>query len=665
MTKQFNDLGLRKWSLLLLLGALATDAAAQRQTGLTPEMVVSLKRVTQVALNPLGDEVAYTLNVPRSLDEPPGRGHSELWVVARSGGNPRPYVTQPGRASSPRWAPDGWSIAYLSKDEEVSPHTQIYTIPVDGGGGRALTDHDASILAYEWSPDGKWIAFTASDPESDEEEADKEAGRDWLVSDENYKYRRLWLFEVETGETRRLFKDDLNVWSFTWALDGKSLAFQAASTPLIDESYVFKQIYTVAATGGKPRAIAATEGKLGPMSISPDGKQLAFLGAVSLNDPLSQSLFIVPLKGGRARNLSEGYEASAVGVHWLDDKTLLQRTVEGARSALFRIDVGSGGRTRLAHGGPILSGLDVSAAANALAAVAHTPDHPSEVYAGTLAEGFLSRTTTHNPELEGLKLAAQEVVSWQGPGGQNIEGVLTYPLNYRKGRRYPLILQVHGGPEGVSLDGWTTTALYPVQVLAARGSAVLQPNYRGSGGRGVAFSKGDHDDLGGAEFEDILAGIDALVERGLVDAGRVGTGGWSYGGYMSAWAATRHSGRFKAAVVAAGLTNWISFAGTTDIPHEMSLVHWNSYWFDQPELHWERSPMYHLNDATTPTLVVHGMKDTRVHPEQSLQLYTGLKLKGVPTALVQYPREPHGLRESAHQLDFINRVVDWFDEYVK
>ena len=665
MTFLHHQPGLRRLLLLVLLGALVSAATAQRQTGITPEMVVSLKRVTQVALNPGGDEVAYTLNVPRSLDEPPGRGHSELWVVATSGGNPRPYVAHPGRASSPRWAPDGGSIAYLSKDEDVSPHTQIYTIPLDGGGGRTLTDHDASILAYEWSPDGKWIAFTAGDPESDEQKADKEAGRDWLVSDENYKYRRLWLLEVATGETRQLFKDDLSVRSFTWAPDGKSLTFQAARTPLIDDSYVFKQIYTVAATGGKPRIVTATEGKLGAMSISPDGKQLAFLGAVTLNDPLSQSLFVVPLKGGRASNLSEGYDGSAEGVHWLDDKTLLLGANEGARSALFRVEVGSGGRTRLGQGGPILSSLDVNPAANALAAVAHTPMHPSEVYAGTLTEGFLSRTTIHNPALEGLKLAAQKVITWQGPGGQTIEGVLTFPLNYRKGRRYPLILQVHGGPEGVSLDGWTTRAAYPVQVLAARGYAVLQPNYRGSGGRGVAFSKGDHDDLGGAEFEDILAGIDALVERGLVDAGRVGTGGWSYGGYLSAWAATRHSRRFKAAVVAAGLTNWISFAGTTDIPHEMSLVHWNSYWFDQPELHWERSPMYHLNHAATPTLIVHGMKDERVHPEQSLQLYTGLKLKGVPTALVQYPREPHGLREPAHQLDFINRTLAWFDKYVK
>ncbi len=223
---------------------------------------------------------------------------------------------------------------------------------------------------------------------------------------------------------------------------------------------------------------------------------------------------------------------------------------------------------------------------------------------------------------------------------------------------------MHGGPEGVSLDGWRTRAGYPVQLLAKAGYMVLEPNYRGSMGRGVAFSKADHDDLGGKEYEDVLKGIDTLIERGLVDGDRVGTGGWSYGGYFSAWAATRHSARFKASMVGAGLTNWIAFAGTTDIPHEMSLVHWNSYWFDEPELHWERSPLAHLDNAKTPTLIVHGERDVRVHPEQGMELYTALRLKGIPTSLVLYPREPHGLNERAHQIDFIERSIAWFEKYL-
>ena len=238
-------------------------------------------------------------------------------------------------------------------------------------------------------------------------------------------------------------------------------------------------------------------------------------------------------------------------------------------------------------------------------------------------------------------------------------------MKYRKGKRYPLVLQIHGGPEGTSLDGWNTRATYPVQLLAANGFVVLEPNYRGSGGRGVAYSKADHDDLGGMEFEDVLAGIDQLIDDGLVNKNKVGTGGWSYGGYFSAWAATKHSDRFKASMVGAGLTNMISFMGTTDIPYEMSIVHWNQWWFDNMELHWERSPLSHINNAKTPTLVIHGLRDERVHPEQGMQLWQALRIKGVETELVLYPREPHGLLERSHKLDYMDRLVGWYNKHVK
>jgi dipeptidyl aminopeptidase/acylaminoacyl peptidase len=202
-------------------------------------------------------------------------------------------------------------------------------------------------------------------------------------------------------------------------------------------------------------------------------------------------------------------------------------------------------------------------------------------------------------------------------------------------------------------------------VLAANGYAVLMPNYRGSGGRGVAFSKGDHRDLGGKEFIDVIAGIDHLAEIGLVDPERVGISGTSYGGYFSALAATKYSDRFKAAIPYAGITNWFSFSGTTEIPIEMSLVHWDTWWFDDPGLNWDRSPLAHINNSKTATLVGHGLADTRVDPGQSVELYTALKIKGVPSGLVLYPREPHGLLEREHQLDYMGRILEWFDTYLK
>jgi len=310
---------------------------------------------------------------------------------------------------------------------------------------------------------------------------------------------------------------------------------------------------------------------------------------------------------------------------------------------------------------PILQSFDLHRASGRLAGVGHTSAHQSEVFTLTLKHPQPQRRTNHNAVLDGLRLAKQMVLRWKGADGWTIEGVLTYPLDFESGHRYPLVVNPHGGPEGTSLLGWSTFA----QLLAARGYFVLQPNYRGSGGRGVTFSQGDHNDLGGKEFRDILAGIDTLAAEGLVDPQRVGIGGWSYGGYLSALAATHHSDRFRAAVMGAGISNWVSFAGTTDIPHEMSLVHWNQWAYDDFAMYWQRSPLSRIADAHTPLLILHGADDKRVPPGQAWELYTALKHNGIPTQLVLYPRSGHGVGERPHRLDLYRRQLDWFDRYLK
>ena len=658
---------------LLLPAALAGDDGV-----LTPEMVVDLASVSEVAVAPGAVAVAYTLEVPREANDEPGRSYKQLWL-ALGDGEPRQFTAGKERVGAPAFSPDGKLVTFLVERKDVEEGTQIWAIPRDGGEARLLSRHKGDITSYTWSPDGRQIAFAAKDAESKKAKRDKKKGRDWVVESADptgsqeqtdVEFRHLHVLEIGSGESRRLIRGDLDAFEIHWAPDGQTLIFQATTTARVDDEYMNTTIYTLAAGGGTPRVVTPTDGKLADMAISPDGAHLAWLGAVSRNDPLAQSLFIVPLAGGEARAVFPGrasgaptevYEGSAARLLWRDDGSLLLLAVEGERHALYRVDAASGERTALPLPHLIVSDLDD--AGGRLALAAHSPAHPAELFVA--ADGAEpARRSHHNPELEAVRLARQEVFEWTGPDDWTIRGVLTYPRDYTEGERYPLVLQVHGGPEGVSLDGWTTRPGYPVQLLAAAGYMVLEPNYRGSQGRGVAFSKADHDDLGGKEFDDILAGVDALIERGMVDPDRVGTGGWSYGGYMSAWAATRWTERFAASVVAAGLTNWLSFAGTTDIPYEMSLVHWDSWWFDVPELHWQRSPMAHLNQARTPTLVVTGAEDERVHPEQARQLYTGLRIKGVPTELVFYPREPHGLRERAHQLDFIERTLGWFDRHM-
>ena len=643
---------------MLILGSLALAGA------LTPESLVDLKQVRQVVVGPDGERVAYTLRVQRDEADDPGGPYTELWVVGEDG-EARHFAGDHESISDVAWSPDGGRISFLSDrgGEGEEKRTGLYAIGSAGGEAARLFDHEASIRRHAWSPDGKWIAFVAPDAKTDDEREAEEAGRDWKVFDSEEKYSRLWLRDVNSGESRTWFDEDLDVSTVVWSPDGKSVVFQAAGSPRSDDHLMFSRIYRVG-LDGTPQVLVETVGKLGPMAVSPDGNWLAWLGAVGLNDPLPQSLFVVPLDGGAARNLTEGFEGSATDLIWLDARDLLLVATEKAQHALYRVEVPGGVRQPIRWPELIVADLDKAPGHPRLAFAAHSASHPTELFVAEQGTRGARKISDHNPELREVKFATQGAVTWKAPDGLEISGVLTYPLDYVRGRRYPLVLQVHGGPEGVSLNGWTSSVLYPVQPLAAKGFVVLQPNYRGSQGRGVAFSQADHDDLGGKDFEDILAGIDMLVEGGVVDPQRVGTGGWSYGGYMSAWAATRHSERFAASVVAAGLTNWIAFAGTTDIPHEMALVHWNSWWFDEPELHWQRSPLAHLEESRTPTLIVHGTADDRVHPEQSLELYTALRIKEVPTQLVFYPREPHGLNERAHQLDFVTRVLDWFDRHL-
>ena len=647
------------------------NAVLQGGRTITKEDIVNLQYVFSPAMSPDGDNIAYVLSVPRRDDEKPGPRHSQIWVKRIDDKKPVQFTSSAYDSYAPQWSLKGREITFLSRRKEISDLTQLYSIPVDGGEASLFLEHTAGIGPYRWSPDGAWIAFVSTDTLSAEKTQIMEKGYDMVVKDKDYRYQRLWLHNIRTGKTDLIFNNDLHVHDFIWSEDSKTIVFQGTEKPGADPGLMDRVLFKVKIPRNRPRKILNTPGKLGAMDISPDGKKLAFLGAVSRNDPLPQTLFTVLLNKPEKIISHQGQDESFYDLQWVDDKTLLARSVRGTKTVLSLIqDQDSKNKEAVFQKdiyspGYIISSARLHRRSGQLLITGHSNKHPNELFVKDLFQNNLVRITRSNPFLQDLDLGQQETITWSSMGGLKIQGVVTYPPNYRKGSRYPLILQIHGGPEGVTLQGWNTSTGYPVQLLAAEGYVVLQPNYRGSGGRGVDFSKSDHDDLGGLEYQDVLQGVDHLIKAGVVNAGKVGTGGWSYGGYFSALGATAYSHRFKASMVGAGLTNMISFMGTTDIPYEMSIVHWDSWWFDEMDLHWDRSPLAHINKARTPTLVIHGLKDERVHPEQGLELYQALKIKGVDTELVFYPREPHGLRERAHQLDYIERLVGWYNKYVK
>lgn len=665
---------------LALFSALLLAWSGAAAEGLTPEIAVDLKTVSSAVISPDGQYVAYTMRVPRTPDEEVGGDRYEIWVVSTFKRAFRAFVTGPGDAHAPEWSPDGRQIAFLSDrpstdkdggdDETEMGETQVYGISISGGEARQLTRSATSVRRFMWSPDGTRIAYTASDPKTEEETKKEEAGEDWEVVDKNLKPIRLWSLDVEAREAHRVTTTDISVWDFGWAPDGARLVISATDLPRTDDSYMFKQLYTVPAAGGEPSQVCETWGKVGAPRWSPDGRSIAFRAAVSQNDPSVGTIFVVDAPSGEPRNITPDIQATVSSVRWLDGETLAFTAMEGTKTSLNTIKANGEGRKIIAEDGVVFHDFSFSSNFKQAAVVANSPSHPNELFlwtrGGILSRGVgnMERLTFSNPSLDGIELAPQEVVRWTSVDGVEIEGLLIKPLGYAEGTRYPLVVQVHGGPEGVYLDGWNTAYTRWSQCLAAKGYVVLMPNFRGSIGRGVQFCTSDHGDLGGLDFQDILSGVDYLVSKGMVDAGRVGIGGSSYGGFISALAATAYSDRFAAAVDHAGISNWYSFTGTTDIPYEMCLTHWNFWIYENPELVWERSPIAHVGKANTPTLIVHGAADHRVDSGQGWELYTALKVKGVETELVLYPREGHGFGERAHRLDYMRRALAWYDRYL-
>jgi dipeptidyl aminopeptidase/acylaminoacyl peptidase len=369
---------------------------------------------------------------------------------------------------------------------------------------------------------------------------------------------------------------------------------------------------------------------------------------------------------GTLRDLTPDYEAHVSSFAWKDAQTLVWVAYEGTGTTVGEAALDGQKRVLVKGAGPVLSRVSLSEDGRKAAFVGNTPTYPNEVF--LLAEGSdaARRMTDSNPWLANMRFARQEAVRWKARDGLELEGVLVYPVNYQAGRRYPLILYVHGGPESHISNGWVTYYVRPGQVGAARGFAVFYPNYRGSTGRGVTFAKLGQADAAGREFDDFVDAVDHLVAVGLVDKDKVGITGGSYGGYASAWGATYYSDRFAASVMFVGISDNISKLGTTDIPEEVYLVHHRKRLWEDWDYFLRSSPIRYVERNRTPTLILHGKNDPRVHPSQSMELYRHLKTLGqAPVRLVWYPGEGHGNRRAAARFDYNVRMLRWMEHYLQ
>lgn len=651
--------------VLLLCFYLGTALAAPNV--LTSYDLFKIRTVSEAVFSPDGRYIAYTVNVPRPFSDPPGADYRQLYVLNLRTGESRVYLGGKTAVYSLGWSPDSQMITFRGK-LGGGEKTQVYAMYVDGGAPFPLTHCKMGVLSYAISPDGKWLAFAAAPDYREKRKKLIEKGFNAEIYQEEVGNRMLMLQDLATGRVRRLTSEG-SVFDFVWSPDSKTLAAAVAPRNTTDASYMFKRIRLVDVATGKVSKLVENPGKLGRMAWSPDGRYLAFVAGVDGHDPVAGSLFVVdvknPLPFAKLRNYTKGFHGSATWVAWRDSRTLLFSADEGVNTTLSAQKLNAAARKILLEPGRVVfSRFSVSRGMVTFAG--NTRLHPNELFTFGLKKRRLIRRTHLNPWLAEKRFGRQETISYRTRDGLTIQGVLIYPVDYREDRRYPLIIAVHGGPESCVKDGWQTSYSRWGQVAAGRGYFVFMPNYRGSSGRGVAFSKMDQSDLVGKEFEDVLDGMEYLNTLGLVDLRRVGIGGGSYGGYFSAWAATRYSKFFKAAVVFVGISDQVPKLYESDIPWEMYLVHWLKWPQDDPALFYSRSPVKYAKNSTTATLILHGKADPRVNPSQSLELYNALKIHGkAPVRLVYYPGEGHGNRRNPARLDFSLRTLEWFDYYLQ
>ena len=649
----------------------AAPAAAQSRTAegtFQPWHSVMYRSVLAAVPSPDGSQTAFLRSKPRRpMEDDSGRAWIELYVLDADG-REVPFITGEVSVGRPVWLGDD-ELAFGTR-REGDQRRAVYRISTRGGEARKLLEHTTGIGAFDVSPDGRWLAFLAPDERDADRAALRRQGFNQEIFEENLTFTRLHVADLRSGEGPddrdvRTLDIDGSLRSLRFAPDGQRLLIGSTPTPLVDDGLVARRLQVVDLDGAV-QADLAVEGKLGRADWSPDGRHIALVGSVDRNDPAAGRLMVVSAEGGKPRDLLPGLEAHVATFDWRADGTLVYVTDIGAETEVASIAVdGSDRRTLLPAGELVVLAIDVDST-GAAALVAQTPRHPNEVYALPAGGGEAARRTSSNDWLADLRFAEQTVIRHKARDGLGLEGILIHPLDYEPGRRYPLILSVHGGPEAHDRNGWLTGYSAPGQVAAARGFFVLYPNYRGSTGRGVEFSKISQADATGPEFDDLVDAVDHLIDIGLVDGERVGITGGSYGGYASAWGTTYYSERFAASIPFVGISNAISKMGTTDIPQEMYDVHHRKWLWDDWEYFAKASPIYYVKRNRTPTLILHGEEDPRVHPSQSLELYRQLKvLDQAPVRLVFYPGEGHGNARSAARFDYALRTLRWMEHYLQ
>jgi dipeptidyl aminopeptidase/acylaminoacyl peptidase len=649
--------------------------ARQRKRAIGPEDVYELRAVSQATVSPDGRRVAYVLT---SADREVDRNSSSIWVTCLDGReDPRAFATI-GQATSPSWSPDGRSLAFVSNRGQGS---QIFIAPLDGGEPRQLTHADASSTDPCWSPDGRRIAFVRSvGRKRGKGQTAAERNAPLVIRDIYYKLdgfglyderrRHLFAIDVETGEEWQLTDGDWHDTQQVWSPDGRFLAFVSDRSRERWNHLWRGDVWMVPSRGGRVRCLTRGRGAAAAPAFSPDGKTVAFVGHEYGDDSNGRNiqLMLVSTGGRRApRSLTHSLDLSVSGYpvapfgrpfEWLPDgQGLVFTAPERGAVPIWGVDRAGGGVKKLLDADLQVSALALSPNGRELVFSASSSSHFPEIFAVSLQRGGSPRRISGaNSKLaDEVELAPTRRISYRSHDGLEVEAFLIFPLDYRQGRHYPVDVNIHGGPHGAHP---TAHNAIRHQALAAAGYVVLLPNPRGSAGYGEEFERACLADWGGADYRDIMAGVDELIRSGIADPERLFVSGYSYGGYMSSWIVGQ-TDRFSAAAIGAPVTNLSTSFTTDDVLHN-GLAEMRGTPFTHPEEYVARSPITHLPRVKTPVLLMHWEGDLRCPIAQSEEFFAGLKLLNRKVEFVRYPGGSHVARSPSQEVDSIRRVLDWY-----